>query len=191
VEGSDAEFIRVEASVAFDGIGPAKLAGREAGLDIEITGATFLESEAPPLHLLFNFDPLQLAAGYALAKIADGALGEVGAAGMRVLGEALRRIPIAAKRFAEHVKDRRTMVSVRVTGAGGQPRLYPLNMKDMDEATLAILEDLGVPVDDRANADRAWVDKRWVGMRDYWDDRERESRARRGRAPQDGGEGLQ
>ena len=45
LEESDAEFIRGRGVRAFHGTGPAKFAGREAGLAIDVTGATFLESQ--------------------------------------------------------------------------------------------------------------------------------------------------
>ena len=121
---------------------------------------------------------LNAAGTYVAFKLADGAIGEIGARGTRLLIETLRRIPTAVRRFAELSTDRKTLVSVRAKAAGTQRRWYPLTMPDeeLDAATFAILEDLGVPVDEVSNKNRFWTGSKWAGAREAMETADREHR---------------
>ena len=146
---------------------------REAGLEADIGGDAFGKS-AEGAHAVF-LDiarwchdwsvPIGVAGTYVASKILDGALGDVGAEGRRILQDRLARLARAARALVE----RGVSVKVAAEDARGVERLYFVpDGSDADEATAAIVADLGVEVRGRGNADRTWVsaERRWAGTRD-------------------------
>ncbi|MBV8298961.1 MAG: hypothetical protein JO083_05405 [Candidatus Eremiobacteraeota bacterium] len=127
--------------------------------------SVFLDVESWFQHLW----PLLAPAAWPVAqKVWDGAVGEVGAEALRAVHDRMRQLARAARGIIERSGARGASVKVRVTDARGTARLYYLPVADLDEATAAIVADLGIEVVGRGNGDRDWVEteRRWVGTRD-------------------------
>jgi hypothetical protein len=138
-------------------------AARDAGVTLNIKGAYATKGTGAPLHLILNLDEWVKYVGiYFGARILDGAIGEIGAAGSRRLAKLVRD-------FRANSPTPKSAVWVSAKDRNGVERRYIVSMPDSDSAVNAILTDLGVPLAGRTGgiSQRAWIDGRWVDLGEH------------------------
>ena len=145
-------------------------AADEAGIAVEVRGDAILESAdgiATALH--FDLTPwlpvLQGAAAVIVYEVMEGAVGEIGAEGLRRFA-----------RMARGAVDRAThkpFVDAHIKFQDGSDRLYNLPGTDIEAAAEAILRDVGLAASHPLDRARFWDEGRWIGGHE-WHERERE-----------------